>query len=79
MHLRSSADQSRHAANVVASCTGCHGLTSNTTVFRSGGYVVSGRSSAQWLSTVNNMVNLGASLAPGTTAQNYADYLAGVP
>jgi len=66
-------------ANVVSSCTGCHGLTSNTTVFRSGGYTVSGRSSAQWLSTVNNMVGLGASLASGTTAQNYADYLAGVP
>jgi hypothetical protein len=65
--------------NVVSSCTGCHGLTSNTTVFRSGGYTVTGRSAAQWLTTVNNMVNLGASLAPGTTAQNYADYLANSP
>ena len=67
------------SANIVSSCTGCHGLTSNTTVFKSGGYTVSGRSSAQWLSTVNNMVGLGSSLAPGTTAQNYADYLANVP
>jgi len=66
-------------ANVVASCTGCHGLTSNTTVFKTGGYSIPGRSSAQWLMTVNNMVNMGAQLAPGTTAQNYADYLAGVP
>jgi hypothetical protein len=63
-------------ANIVASCTGCHGLTSNTTVYKSGGYTVSGRSSAQWLSTVNSMVGMGASLAPGTTAQNYADALA---
>jgi hypothetical protein len=67
------------AANVVSSCTSCHGLTSNTTVFKSGGYTVTGRTSAQWLSTVNSMVSMGASLAPGTTAQNYADYLAGVP
>jgi mono/diheme cytochrome c family protein len=66
-------------ANVVASCTGCHGLTSNTTVFKAGGYTVTGRSSAQWLTTVNNMVGMGASLAPGTTAQNYADFLANAP
>jgi hypothetical protein len=66
-------------ADVVASCTGCHGLTSSTTVFKSGGYTVTGRTSAQWLTTVNSMVGLGARLAPGTTAQNYADYLAGVP
>jgi hypothetical protein len=65
-------------ANIVSSCTGCHGLTSNTTVFRSGGYSVSGRSASQWLSTVNSMVGMGASLASGTTAQNYADYLATV-
>ena len=67
------------SANIVSSCTGCHGLTSNTTVFKSGGYTVTGRSSAQWLTSVNNMVGLGASLAPGTTAQNYADYLANAP
>ena len=67
------------SANIVSSCTGCHGLTSNTTVFKSGGYTVTGRASAQWLSTVNSMVSMGASLAPGTTAQNYADYLANVP
>lgn len=65
--------------NVVSSCTGCHGLTSNTTVFRAGGYSITGRSAAQWLTTVNNMVGLGATLAPGTTAQNYADYLANAP
>jgi mono/diheme cytochrome c family protein len=63
-------------ANIVSSCTGCHGLTSNTTVFKSGGYTVSGRSASQWLSTVNSMVSMGASLAAGTTAQNYADFLA---
>jgi hypothetical protein len=66
-------------ADVVASCTGCHGLTSNTTLFKAGGYTITGRSSAQWLITINNMVNLGSQLAPGTAAQNYADYLAGVP
>jgi hypothetical protein len=64
---------------ITSSCTGCHGLTSNNTVYRSGGYTVSGRSSAQWLTTVNNMVGMGASLAPGTTAQNYADALANAP
>jgi hypothetical protein len=65
--------------DVVASCTGCHGLTSNTTVFRSGGYTIIGRSASQWLTTMNSMVARGASLASGTTAQNYADYLANVP
>lgn len=64
---------------VVSSCTSCHGLTSNTTVFKSGGFTVTGRSASQWLTTVNNMVALGTTLAPGTTAQNYADYLANVP
>ncbi|HSB21388.1 MAG TPA: hypothetical protein VLD85_15370 [Anaeromyxobacteraceae bacterium] len=64
---------------VVSSCTSCHGLTSNTTVFKSGGFTVTGRSASQWLTTVNNMVGLGTTLAPGTTAQNYADYLANVP
>jgi hypothetical protein len=64
---------------VVSSCTSCHGLTSNTTVFKSGGYTVTGRSASKWLTTVNNMVGLGTTLAPGTTAQNYADYLANVP
>ena len=66
-------------ADVVTSCTSCHGLTSNTTVFKAGGYTVSGRSAAAWLTTVNNMVRLGTTLAPGTTAQNYADYLATAP
>jgi hypothetical protein len=66
------------SANIVSSCTGCHGLTSNTTVFKSGGYTVTGRSASQWLSTVNSMVGMGAQLAAGTTAQNYADYLANV-
>ena len=66
-------------ANIVSSCTGCHGLTSNTTVFRSGGYSKTGATSAQWLSSVNSMLGLGASLAPGTTAQNYADFLSAAP
>jgi mono/diheme cytochrome c family protein len=66
-------------AQVTASCTGCHGLTSNTTVLRSGGYTVTGRTAADWLTTVNSMVRLGASLASGTTAQDYADFLAGLP
>jgi hypothetical protein len=65
--------------DVVTSCTACHGLTSNNTTFGSGGYTITGRTSAQWLTTVNGMVNRGATLAAGTTAQNYADYLAGVP
>jgi len=66
-------------ANVTSSCTGCHGLTVNTTVFKSGGYKVTGRTSSSWLSTVNSMVGMGASLASGTTAQNYADFLAALP
>jgi hypothetical protein len=48
-------------------------------VYKSGGYSKSGASSATWLNTVNNMVGLGASLAPGTTAQNYADALSAAP
>jgi hypothetical protein len=63
-------------ANIVASCTGCHGLTSNGVVFASGGYTVTNRTAQNWLSTVNNMVGRGSTLAPGTTAQNYADFLA---
>lgn len=65
-------------AGVVSACTSCHGLTSNTTVFKAGGYTVSGRSAAGWLSTVNNMVGIGSGLPPGATAQQTADYLAGV-
>ena len=68
------------AANVTSSCTGCHGLTSNSTVFKSGGYTVSGRTAADWLTTVNNMIGLGASLTPaGVTAQDYANFLAAQP
>jgi hypothetical protein len=63
-------------ANIVASCTGCHGLTSNGIVFGTGGYAVTNRTAQNWLSTVNNMVGRGSTLAPGTTAQNYADFLA---
>jgi hypothetical protein len=63
-------------ANIVASCTGCHGLTSNGVVFASGGYTVTNRTAQNWLSTVNNMIGRGSTLAPGTTAQNYADFLA---
>ena len=68
------------SANIVASCTGCHGLTSNTTVFKAGGYSKTGASSATWLNSVNSMIkNDGATLAPGTTAQNYADALSAAP
>ena len=66
-------------AQVKASCTGCHGLTVNTTVLKSGGYTVTGRTASQWLSTVNTMVGFGASLASGTTAQDYANFLATLP
>ncbi len=66
-------------ANVTASCTGCHGLTVNTTVFKSGGYTVTGRTASTWLSTVNSMVGMGAKLASGTTAQDYANFLATLP
>ena len=66
-------------AQVTASCTACHGLTVNTTVLKSGGYTVSGRTSSAWLTTVNNMMGQGASLASGMTAQNYADFLATLP
>jgi hypothetical protein len=48
-------------------------------VFKAGGYSKTGASSATWLSSVNSMVNMGATLAPGTTAQNYADFLANAP
>ena len=65
-------------AGVVSACTSCHGMTSTPTVFRAGGYTVSGRSAAGWLSTVNNMVGIGSGLPPGATAQQTADYLAGV-
>ncbi len=65
--------------DVVMSCTGCHGLTVNTTVLRSGDYTVIGRDSATWLLTVNSMVGQGAKLTAGTTAQGYADFLATLP
>lgn len=64
---------------VKASCTSCHGLTVNTTVLKSGGYTVTGRTAAAWLSTVNTMVGFGAQLATGTTAQDYANFLAALP
>ncbi|MGC1455581.1 MAG: hypothetical protein WA946_10390, partial [Nitrospirota bacterium] len=68
------------AANVTSSCTVCHGLTSNSTVFMSGGYTISGRTATDWLTTVNNMIGLGASLTPaGVTAQDYANFLAAQP
>ncbi len=66
-------------ADATASCTGCHGLTVNTTVLKSGGYTISGDTAAQWLTIVNSMVGIGASLAPGTTAQEYANFLAALP
>ncbi len=66
-------------AQVTSSCTMCHGLTVNTTVLKSGGYTVTGRTATTWLSTVNSMVSKGASLASGTTAQDYANFLATLP
>jgi hypothetical protein len=66
-------------AQVTSSCTGCHGLKVNNTVLKTGGYTVAGRSAANWLTTVNNMIGQGASLASGTTAQNYADFLFALP
>lgn len=68
-----------NSENVITTCTACHGLTSNTTVFKAGGYAKTGLTSDQWLAVVNDMVTMGAQLAPGTSAQGYADYLAGVP
>jgi hypothetical protein len=71
-------------ADVTASCTLCHDLTVNTTVFKSGtggysDYIVVGRTASEWLSTVDAMVGTGAILAPGATAQDYASFLAAVP
>jgi hypothetical protein len=66
-------------AQVTSSCTGCHGLTVNTTMLKSGGYTVTGRTAATWLTTVNSMVGKGASLASGTAAQDYANFLATLP
>ncbi len=66
-------------AQVTSSCTSCHGLTVNTTVLKSGGYSVTGRTAAVWLTTVNRMVGYGTRLASGTTAQDYANFLAALP
>ena len=66
-------------AQVQTTCTACHGLTVNTTVLASGGYTITGRTAATWLTTVNTMMGHGASLAPGTTAQDYANFLATLP
>ena len=66
-------------AQVTSSCTGCHGLTVNTTVFKSGNYTITGRNAATWLTTVNRMVGYGSSLPAGATAQDLANYLATVP
>ena len=67
-------------ADVTTTCTACHGLTVNTTVFQSGGYSASGRNSAGWVSSLQGM--LGSSWKPsvpaGATLQNYADFLATV-
>jgi len=64
-------------AQVTTSCTGCHGLTVNGTVFATGGYTVTGRTASAWLTSVNNMIGHGASLTPaGATAQDYANFLA---
>ncbi len=65
--------------DVTVSCTMCHGLTVNTTVLLPGNYTVVGRSYADWLTTVNTMVGLGTKLMPGTTPQDYANFLANLP
>ena len=64
---------------VKASCTGCHGLTVNTTVLKSGGHTIIGKQQNVWLTTVNTMVGYGCQLANGTTAQDYANFLAVLP
>jgi hypothetical protein len=61
---------------VQSTCTQCHGLTVNTTVLKSGGYSVSGRSASAWVSAVTGM---GATLAPGTTLQDYGNFLTALP
>ena len=60
-------------AQVTTSCTRCHGLTVNNIVLKSGGYTVTGRTASAWLTAITGM---GASLAPGTTLQDYANFLA---
>jgi hypothetical protein len=67
-------------ANVTTTCTACHGLTVNTTVFKSGGYSASGRNSAGWVSSLQGMLGSGwtPSVPAGATLQNYADFLATV-
>jgi hypothetical protein len=51
----------------------------NTTVLKTGGYTVVGRSANNWLSTVDSMMGMGATLAAGTSDQDYANFLAGLP
>jgi hypothetical protein len=52
----------------------------NTTVIGAGGYTVTGRPAAQWLTTVNNMIGYDpTAIAAGTTAQDYANFLATLP
>ncbi len=62
-------------AQVTTSCTRCHGLTVNGIVLATGGYTVSGRSASAWVSAITGM---GATLAPGTTLQDYGNFLAGL-
>jgi hypothetical protein len=66
-------------SNVTNSCTVCHGLTVNSTVFKAGGHTVTGRNANGWMSTMNAHASRGVVLAPGTTFQDYANFLATVP
>jgi hypothetical protein len=42
-------------------------------------YSVAGRSAFDWWTTVYGMTGQGAVLAPGTTVENYANFLAALP
>ncbi|HTG02422.1 MAG TPA: hypothetical protein VK654_17705 [Nitrospirota bacterium] len=62
-------------STVQSTCTQCHGLTVNTTVFKSGGFSVSGRTASAWVTALTGMFSPPA----GTTVQNFADFLITVP
>ena len=62
-------------AQVKTTCTQCHGLTVNTTVLKSGGYSVSGRSASAWVSAINGMFTPPS----GTTVQDFANFLVTLP
>jgi hypothetical protein len=70
-------------AEVTATCTACHGLQVNTTMLAIDSpysfYIVTGRTAFDWWSTVYGMTGQGAVLAPGTTIEDYANFLAALP